>query len=88
MEEKIKMPVLCPACTEALKVGKLFCPNCNTEVSGTFEMPMFLKLEPKDQEFVLEFVRSGGSLKEMARKMSLSYPTVRNLLDDIIEKLK
>lgn len=88
MDEKIKMPVLCPACTETLKVGKLLCPNCSTEISGNYDMPLFLKLDPRDQAFVLEFVRSGGSLKEMARKMNLSYPTVRNLLDDIIDNLK
>ena len=28
-----------------------------------------------------------GSLKDMAKKMGVSYPTVRNYLDDLIEKL-
>ncbi|MFA4979032.1 MAG: hypothetical protein WC589_16070 [Sphingobacterium sp.] len=29
-----------------------------------------------------------GSLKEMANQMGKSYPTVRNILDDLIRKLK
>lgn len=34
------------------------------------------------------FVLAGGSLKEMGRQYGVSYPTVRNRLDDFIEKLK
>jgi hypothetical protein len=29
-----------------------------------------------------------GSLKDMANKLKVSYPTVRNKLDDLIEKIK
>jgi hypothetical protein len=43
---------------------------------------------PEDQSFILEFIKSSGSLKEMARLLRLSYPTVRNRLDEIIERLK
>jgi hypothetical protein len=57
-------------------------------VSGLFDLPELARLSPNDQQFVLQFVKFSGSLKEMAKYMSLSYPTVRNLLDDIIEKLK
>jgi len=37
--------------------------------------------------FIVEFVKSSGSLKDMARQLGVSYPTVRNMLDEIIEKL-
>ena len=47
-----------------------------------------MRLEPEEQEFVLEFLLNSGSLKEMANKMGKSYPTVRNKLDELIEKLK
>lgn len=36
----------------------------------------------------MEFIKSSGSLKDMAKEMGISYPTVRNLLDDLIEKIK
>ncbi|HBW79041.1 MAG TPA: hypothetical protein DEF78_00300, partial [Sphingobacterium sp.] len=40
------------------------------------------------QEFVLNFLIHSGSLKEMANQMGKSYPTVRNILDDLIQKVK
>ena len=46
-----------------------------------------MRLNKEEQDFVFEFILSGGSLKKMASQMSKSYPTVRNILDDIIQKL-
>ena len=82
------LPCNCPSCQSKLKVKSLKCETCQTEVSGLFDLPELARLSPNDQQFVLQFVKFSGSLKEMAKYMSLSYPTVRNLLDDIIEKLK
>ena len=44
-------------------------------------------LDEEDMGFIRKFVLSSGSLKEMAHKLGLSYPTVRNRLDDIISQL-
>jgi hypothetical protein len=57
-------------------------------VSGRFELPLLTTLSATDQQFIVDFVRSSGSLKDMAQKLGLSYPTVRNLLDDLITRLK
>jgi len=86
-ETKKRLPLKCPACSSSLKVGRLYCEECQTEVSGSFSMPLLAKLSEEDQSFVLDFVRFSGSLKDMAKKMGISYPTVRNILDDIIVKL-
>jgi hypothetical protein len=51
-------------------------------------LPVLAALSADEQQFILDFVRSSGSLKEMARQRSLSYPTVRNYLDDLIAKLQ
>jgi hypothetical protein len=69
-------------------VKSLKCETCQTEVSGLFNLPALARLSPDDQQFVLQFVKSSGSLKDMAKYLDLSYPTVRNLLDDIIERIK
>lgn len=87
MDIKKKLPLHCPACETPLKVGRLFCIQCGTEICGTFDLSPLAQLSEKEQTFVIDFVKAGGSLKEMAKKMNLSYPTVRNLLDDLIEKL-
>ncbi len=83
-----KMPLNCPSCQARLRISKMHCPECETEVSGDYDVPRLMRLAPREVEFVEAFVSSSGSLKEMARRMEVSYPTVRNLLDDIIEKLK
>ena len=63
-----KLPLRCPACDAPLRVSKMICGRCATEVSGEFELPVLTSLN-------------------MAKKMGVSYPTVRNYLDDLIEKL-
>lgn len=50
-------------------------------------MPVFLHLTEDEQKFIIDFVKESGSLKEMSTKLKLSYPTVRNILDAIIDKL-
>jgi len=81
------LPCNCPSCQSQLKVKSLKCETCQTEVSGLYDLPELARLSPDDQQFVLQFVKNSGSLKEMAKYLKLSYPTVRNLLDDIIVRL-
>ena len=47
-----------------------------------------MRLSADDQRFVIDFVKCSGSLKEMAQRLGLSYPTVRNRLDDVIAQLE
>ena len=86
-EVKKRLPLQCPSCDAPLKVGRLLCEECNTEVCGNFELPLLARLSEKEQQFVIDFVKSSGSLKDMAKNIGVSYPTVRNMLDDIIDKL-
>lgn len=83
-----KLPIICPSCNSVLKVQSLHCEKCTTTISGQFKLPIFLRLEIKEQEFVLDFIKCSGSLKVMASKLNLSYPTVRNMLDDLISKIE
>ncbi len=82
-----RFPITCPSCESDLKAQSLFCSSCQTTIGGLFDLPLLLKLEPKEQEFILDFVQCSGSLKVMAQKLKLSYPTVRNMLDDLIAKI-
>jgi len=83
-----RLPVSCPSCTGKLAVKRLFCDQCETEVEGFYSLPPLAALAPDDQEFLLQFIKASGSLKDMASLLKVSYPTVRNRLDEIIEKLK
>ena len=86
-KKKKRLPLRCPACEAPLKVAKMVCDQCGTEVSGVFDLPVLTRLTEEEQRFMLEFVKASGSLKDMAKQMGVSYPTVRNYLDDLIEKL-
>ena len=77
----------CHSCQAQLKVKCLKCENCQTEVSGSYDLPLLALLPESEQQFILRFVINSGSLKEMASELKLSYPTVRNMLNDIINKI-
>ncbi|WP_026976447.1 DUF2089 family protein [Flavobacterium tegetincola] len=85
---KPKLPDSCPSCESQLTVTELSCPECQTKVSGKYLLPLLLQIPEEEQQFILDFFLASGSLKEMANQMGKSYPTVRNKLDDIIEKIK
>lgn len=88
MEIKKMFPTTCPCCGGELHVRSLCCTACETTVSGDYRLPPFMRLTPDEQAFLLEFVASSGSLKELASRRGLSYPTLRNRLDDLIDKLE
>ena len=84
---KKRLPLKCPSCENQLLVKQLYCEKCETEVTGLYLLPVFSQLNIEDQKFIIDFVKSCGSLKNMASNMKLSYPTVRNRLDEIIGKI-
>ncbi|WP_134397260.1 DUF2089 family protein [Flavobacterium psychrophilum] len=81
------LPIQCPSCESSLLVTQLSCSNCTTLVSGHYPLPILLQISEEEQNFILQFFLTSGSLKEMASQMGNSYPTVRNKLDDIIQKI-
>jgi hypothetical protein len=56
-------------------------------IRGEFELPPLAGLRYEDQVFVSEFVRSHGSIKDMEKAFGISYPTVKNRLNRIVEQL-
>lgn len=88
MNSAKKLPTTCPACGGVLYIQTMGCGECDTRIEGSFPLPRLMRLSDEEQQFVLDFVMCSGSLKEMAAKLKLSYPTVRNRLDDIIAVLK
>ena len=87
MARRARLPASCPSCSGALRVTQLACPACGTTVHGDFLLPALSQLSSEDQQFALAFLLRSGSLKEMARLYGVSYPTVRNRLDELIARL-
>ncbi len=82
-----RLPAFCPGCAAALKVARLDCTECDTAVIGSFSLPPLARLAPEDQAFVLCFLQTGGNLTHMAEQYGVSYPTLRNRLDALVEQL-
>jgi len=82
-----KLPTICPSCNEKLDIINLQCPVCQTEVRGRYPMNIFSGLSNEDEEFLLCFLASRGSLKELQERMSISYPTARLRLNKMLSNL-
>lgn len=82
------LPVVCPSCGRTLQVKRFECPGCKTAVEGSFDLPVLARLSEEEQAFVRSLIKYSGSLKELARLYDVSYPTVRNRLDALIEKVR
>ena len=83
-----QLPTVCPACECRLKVKSLVCDACETVIEGDYGLPLLASVSAADQAFIVDFIKVSGSLKEMAKLLGLSYPTVRNRLDEIIVRVK
>ena len=56
-------------------------------VEGAFELPPLARIPAEDQVFIMAFIKSDGSIKEMERIFGISYPTVKNRLSRIAAQL-
>jgi len=57
-------------------------------LEGRFELPQLARLSMDDQVFIIAFVRSHGSIKEMERIFGVSYPTIKSRLIRIANSLE
>ena len=82
-------PVLnrCPVCKSELTVTRLHCASCDTSVEGRFTTGSFGNLTPEQIEFIITFVRCEGKINRMEQEIGLSYPTIRNRLQEVIRGL-
>lgn len=82
-----QIPNACPACGGNLYVSELKCPACETAVRGEFHLSPLGNLSEEQIDFIKTFVLSRGNIKEVESRLGISYPTVRNKLDDAIKAL-
>lgn len=73
---------------EAVKVKRVELKESGISIDGDFELPPLAQLTIEDQIFVAAFIRCQGSIKDMEELFGISYPTVKNRLQKISEKLE
>lgn len=80
-------PTECPICHDHLIVTRMACRNCGTALEGRFTMGRLFQLTTDQLHFVEVFIRCEGKISRMEEELGLSYPTVRNRLDEVIRAL-
>ena len=77
----------CPACGGELRITRLTCGSCETEITGRFAVTVFDRLSPASLAFAEAFLRARGNVKEMERELGVPYAAVRNRLDEVVAEL-
>ena len=78
----------CPYCQKRLEVTKAACGACGLAVEARFRLPRVALLPHKEAEFLAEYILAGCSIKDLEKRMGMSYPAVRARLDRVIASMK
>jgi len=69
-------------------VERVRMPEKGIAVEGQFTLPQLARLSLEEQVFVVAFLRSHGSIKEMEQTFGVSYPTIKARLNRISAQLE
>lgn len=83
----MKVLGVCPVCEDSLSVTELTCRRCGTKIVGHFQTCEFCNLSTDQLSFVKTFLRCRGNIREIEKELGISYPTVKNRLNLVIETL-
>jgi hypothetical protein len=79
----LKLFERCPACGGPLVITECRCANCQLQMRGELQPGQFSVLTPDQLTFIRQFLRVRGNLTELEKVLGVSYPTIRNKLDEI-----
>ena len=71
-----------------LVIERVHIPEKRIAVEGQFTLPQLARLSLEDQVFVIAFLRSHGTIKEMEQTFGVSYPTIKARLNRIASQLE
>jgi len=77
----------CPICGQDTQVTTIYCNDCGTKIEGHFSLCRFCRLTEEQKQFIETFVMYRGNIKEVEKRLGISYPTVRNRLEDAANAL-
>jgi hypothetical protein len=71
-----------------LVIERVRIPDKGVAIEGAFTLPELARLNLEDQVFIIAFLRSHGSIKEMEQIFGVSYPTIKARLNKISGQLQ
>jgi hypothetical protein len=78
----------CPVCSEGVDVTSVTCTTCEIDIKGAFKPHWLTGLDSEQLEFLLTFVRCRGVLRDIEAILGISYPTVRNRVDQLVDAVE
>lgn len=69
-------------------IERIRIPEKQIAIEGQFAVPELARLTVEDQVFVVAFLRSHGTIKEMEQTFGVSYPTIKARLNRISSQLE
>jgi hypothetical protein len=81
--EMLKLFERCPACGGPIVITECRCANCQLVMRGEFQPGQFSVLTSDQLTFIRQFLRVRGNLTELEKVLGVSYPSIRNKLDEI-----
>jgi len=82
-----EVPGRCPVCGSFEEVTSVSCPACSTKIEGRFQLCRFCRLTEDQKVFLNAFIKCRGNIKEVEKELNISYPTVKNRLEDVASAL-
>lgn len=77
----------CPICDNELTITRLHCDKCQIEINGEFSLSKLSLLTKEQLKFVEVFLKNSGSIKAIEKDMNISYPTVKKLLNEVLNTM-
>jgi len=71
-----------------LVIERVRIPEKQIAIEGQFALPELAQLSLEDQVFVIAFLRSHGTIKDMEQTFGVSYPTIKARLNRISSQLE
>lgn len=87
MPKTYPIPEKCPVCNGRYVVSRLRCSSCGTKLEGNFNSGLFSNLDEKQLHFITVFLKNRGNIQNTGKELGISYPTVKNRLDDSLRTM-
>lgn len=84
---RYQIPGKCSICGHDITVTNFVCTHCRTKTEGEFSPCRFCSLSREQLDFIEAFLKCRGSIKDVEKELNLSYPTIRNRLEDVLQAL-
>jgi len=81
------IPIHCPICGGEITITRIHCQECDSTIEGRFVGGPFSQLSHEQLGFIETFVRCEGKITRMETELGVSYPTIRNRLQEVIRAL-